>query len=879
MKESTTQKISIGSSENRYNPIEIEARWQEKWNKNQLHLTQEPFEGQETFYALSMFPYPSGNLHMGHVRNYVITDVIARLQRMRGSAVLHPMGWDGFGLPAENAAIERKINPAEWTFKNIDQMRAQLDRLGLSIDWDRQQTTCHESYYKWTQYLFLELFEAGLAFQKEATVNWDPIDQTVLANEQVDSDGRSWRSGAIAEKRELKQWFLRITDYAEDLLEGLKELKGWPEKVRTMQSNWIGKSKGAEIKFKLEVESQPTISIFTTRPDTLYGVSYIVMSPEHPMVEKTISKDNLIELRAYRNKLKKITLDERLSNSHVITGMPLGTKAINPINGMKVPIWIADYVLLDYGTGIVMGVPAHDERDYKFAKKYNLPIQDVIERPAMENHIETSPPWTGEGLLINSDKYNGTESHKAKDLIVEQGIKDGWAEEKIKYRLRDWLISRQRYWGCPIPIIHCNNCGSIPANRKDLPIKLPTNINLNSKGGSPLENEQNWKKVDCPKCGKDAKRETDTMDTFICSSWYYLRFADPKNTESPFTNEEIGKWLPVSQYVGGIEHAILHLLYARFITRAIYDRGLINIKEPFDKLLTQGMVQGLTYKNPRSGKYIKYDEVSCKDNPKDPQTGEELEILYEKMSKSKYNGIDPASVIDNYGADTARMFILFKAPPEKDLEWDDADVEGQYRFLQRVWKLAETSKNEIKKMNLDINVFSPSTISIKDLSVKELELRRNVHYAIKAITNDLDGSSQLNTAISELMKLSNNMANIISYSRPEVVLEAISVFIRLLAPFAPHISEEIWYKLGGKESVHKQSWPIYDKDATIQDSFDLVIQIKGKVRGQIKVPIESSKETLEELALASEAAKKWLGNLPPKRIIVVPGKLVNIVPQ
>ena len=802
---------------------------------------------------------------MGHVRNYVITDVIARVQRMRGDAVLHPMGWDAFGLPAENAAIERKIEPGVWTDSNIAQMRGQLGRLGLSIDWNRELATCHSDYYRWTQWLFLELHAGGLAYQKDATVNWDPVDQTVLANEQVDAEGRSWRSGALVEKRDLRQWFLRITNYADALLDDLDQLKGWPERVRTMQANWIGRSIGAEIDFQVETYPGLSVTVFTTRPDTLFGVSYLVLAPDHALVDQLTTSDERISVTAFRDLMAELSQDERTSDDQPKRGVPTGAFAINPANGESIPIWIADYVLADYGTGAVMGVPAHDVRDFAFARQHELPVQRVIEVPGTNEHLNDGEAWTGPGTLIHSAGFSGLTNEEAKTAITNHGAENGWARAKRQYRLRDWLISRQRYWGCPIPIIHCDDCGAVPVPRNQLPVELPTGIDLNGAGGSPLARAEDWVSVSCPKCGKPARRETDTMDTFMCSSWYYLRFADPHNQDLPFDATSVNRWLPVKQYVGGIEHAILHLLYARFFTKALNDRDLLETNEPFERLLTQGMVQGTTYRNPRTGRYVSPSVVADESNPLDPDDGGALEVLFEKMSKSKHNGVDPAAVIDRYGADTARMFILFKAPPEKDLEWDDADVEGQFRFLQRLWRLVDSEVNHDEA--------SPAT------GESDSDIRRAVHQAIKAVGEDLSDDFQFNTAISELMKLSNALSSGLAQASKGVRQEAMSALVRLLAPFAPHLAEEFWQRLGGQNSVHIQPWPDHDPDALVMQSIEVVIQVKGKVRGSMSVAVDCSKEELERLALASDVAKRWLEGKPPRRVIVVPGKLVNLVPS
>ena len=853
-------------NDQRYEPREVEAYWQKEWANDDLYRTNTEVNKENTFYALSMFPYPSGSLHMGHVRNYVITDVLARYKRMKGLNVLHPMGWDSFGLPAENAAIERETSPSTWTDKNISQMKNQLDRLGLSIDWSKEVTTCKEDYYKWTQYIFNQLHKNNLAYQKKATVNWDPIDQTVLANEQVDAEGKSWRSGAKVEKKELNQWFLRITSFAEDLNKDLVTLNDWPDRVRVMQKNWIGKSIGAEITFDIK-NSDQKITAFTTRIDTVYGVSYLVLASNHPLIDQLISSNDIDKLNDFRQTQEKLSDLERNSDTRQKLGMYLGVDAINPANNKEIPIWIGDYVIMEYGTGAVMGVPAHDSRDYQFAKSYDLPIQYVIKPNIGEDESYLNAEFVDKGIMINSDKFNGIESDIAKTKILEFGSNSNWAKPKITYKLRDWLISRQRYWGCPIPIINCKKCGQVRVPDNDLPVVLPIDIKLTGKGKSPLTTKSEWINTCCPKCGTDAKRETDTMDTFMCSSWYFLRYINPDNCEKPFLKSEIDKWLPVKQYVGGIEHAILHLLYSRFLTKALKRCGLINIDEPFKKLLTQGMVQAVTFKNPNTNKYFSKDQIKDIDNPKDPLTGENIEIIYEKMSKSKYNGVDPSVVIDKYGADTARMFILFKAPPEKDLEWDDSDVEGQYRFIQRLWKFVI---NTFKLTN------NNSRSNIEKEKSKDEEALRLINIAIKEITDDLD-NLQFNTAISELMKVVNGLSLIVNYCSNETLNKVISILVKITSPFSPHIAEELWKTIGNTQSIHLQSWPEFDASAIEQDTFKLMIQINGKVRGSINASKNLSKEKLEDLAIKTEAAIKWMDGKEPKRIIVVPNKLVNIV--
>ena len=880
------------SESSRYQPQAIETGWQRAWLENGLHDTPELKPGAEAFYALSMFPYPSGNLHMGHVRNYVITDVVARVQRLRGKTVLHPMGWDAFGLPAENAAIERGVDPGAWTDLNIASMREQLNQLGLSIDWDREVATCHADYYRWTQWLFLQFLESGLAYQKDATVNWDPIDQTVLANEQVDSEGRSWRSGALVEKRKLRQWFLKITDYAQQLLDDLNQLEGWPERVRTMQANWIGRSTGAELQFTVvdagAHDTAERITVFTTRPDTIFGASYVVLAPEHPLVAELTTAEQQIAVEAFCDLVSRQSEQERTAEDKPKRGVPIGAQVRNPATGELIPIWIADYVLAEYGTGAVMGVPAHDQRDFLFARHYELPVQQVIIPEGSDEHAFEGGAWTEAGVLIHSGRFDGLPSGEAKQAITAAAEAEGWGREKVQFRLRDWLISRQRYWGCPIPVIHCDSCGVVPVPEDQLPVELPRDVAFSGKGGSPLAQLESWVTVNCPCCGKPAKRETDTMDTFMCSSWYYLRYSDAKNTKLPFSKEAVNSWLPVDQYVGGIEHAILHLLYSRFFTKVLRDRGLLSFDEPFTRLLTQGMVQGITYKNPHSGKYIAPADVADPTDPRDPASGEVLETFYEKMSKSKYNGVDPAVVIDKYGADTARMFILFKAPPEKDLEWDDADVEGQFRFLQRIWRLVDGACE--RGLSLAAGAGGPEAVAqalaAGSLNPAEQELRRAVHTAITEISDDLDGDYQFNTAVSELMKLSNAMGTHLEASGEVYACEALRTLMILLAPFAPHLAEELWLKLGGRNagdalsasSIHAQRWPSADASALVRDTVPLVIQIKGKVRGNLEVPADADKATLEKLALESDIAAKWLEGKTPSRVIVVPGKLVNLVP-
>ena len=855
-----TSENTDNRATNLYKPSDIEGKWQKIWEDDNLYNTDEQSTNKEKFYALSMFPYPSGNLHMGHVRNYVITDLIARFQRFQGKVVLHPMGWDAFGLPAENAAIERGINPDKWTKQNIAHMKSQLKLLGLSVDWDREFATCDENYYVWTQFLFLELHKAGLVYQKESEVNWDPIDNTVLANEQVDSEGKSWRSGAIVEKKLLTQWFLKITDYAEELLQDLEKLNEWPERVKIMQENWIGKSIGANINFKIKEFKKKKIQVFTTRPDTLFGVTYLAISVNHPLI-KNISDNKIL------SKLEnlKIYLQESKDKDQKKIGIPTNLIAINPVNSKEIPIWIASYVLDEYGTGAVMGVPAHDERDFEFAKLNSIDIKQVIIKDKDKITSELTNAFTDNGFLINSNNFDGLNNSDAKKQISEHGERNGWAENKIQFRLRDWLISRQRYWGCPIPIIKCTNCGSVPVNKKDIPVKLPNEIKISSNKINSLGSNKSWINTTCPKCGNLASRETDTMDTFMCSSWYFLRYPSSKSLTKPFEKEKINKWLPVDQYVGGVEHAILHLLYARFLTKALRDNNLFDIDEPFKRLLTQGMVQSAAYKNSITGKYISPTDIKDITDPKDPKDNSKLEVLFEKMSKSKYNGIDPESVIKKYGADTARMFILFKAPPEKDLEWGDSDVEGQYRFLCRIWKLfLDYSNNDI------------SHEANKLKKENESSLLKSINIAIKEISNDIK-NNQFNTAISELMKFYNSISSNLNHVNKDLRREALMKFCILLAPFAPHISDEIWHLIGNSKSVHLEQWPVFDEDALKENSYELVIQINGKVRDKINVEINISDDEIKEKTLIRPNVKKWIDKKTIRKIIIVKGRIINIV--
>lgn len=822
-----------------YFPQEIEKEWQKVWEDNKFGKTYDDSD-KPKYYALSMFPYPSGKLHMGHVRNYTITDVIARFKKMHGFNVLHPIGWDSFGLPAENAAIQHNENPEKWTDENISYMKMQLKKLGLMYDWDREVATCKPDYYKWTQWLFLQLYKKGLAYKKEAAVNWCDECATVLANEQV-IDGKCWRCDSVVEKKYLSQWFLKITDYAEQLLQDIDKLEGWPDSVKTMQRNWIGKSQGAILKFKVKEIEGLEIPVYTTRPDTVYGITYLVVAPEYKDIEKLTTPEQKEAVEAYRANARKMTEIERLSTERVKTGVPLGTHAINPFNGEEFPLWTADYALVEYGTGAVMAVPTHDERDFDFAKKYNLPMKVVIQNPENPSGCKDAA-YTDPGVLVNSEEFNGMENEKAKKAITQKAVDGGYGEFKTQYRLRDWLISRQRYWGAPIPIVYCEKCGPQPVPEDQLPVKLPEDVDFKVVGKSPILTSKTFLETTCPVCGGKATRETDTMDTFICSSWYYLRYADAKNSNAPFSKELVNKWLPVDQYVGGIEHAILHLLYSRFFTKALKDLGLLDFDEPFKNLLTQGMV--------------------LKDGS--------------KMSKSKGNTVDPDEIFENYGADTARLFILSDSPPARDFDWSDAGVEGCYKFLNRVWRLYAS-----QQQNLILNYKLPEDVS--SLSKENNDLVRTTHIAIKGITQDISNEFQFNTVISKYREFVNAIYDYagkkseFSEEDKNVFSFAMVTLLKLMAPTTVHLTEELYHQMGGKGSIHETQWPEYDDKLAKTAAITLVVQINGKVKDKIEVDSESSKEELEKAAMASEKIKEAIDGKQIVKTIVVPGRLVNIV--
>ncbi|MFA5113394.1 MAG: leucine--tRNA ligase [Candidatus Margulisiibacteriota bacterium] len=809
-----------------YAPAQLEPKWEAEWEKQGLFRT--PDKPGLKYYDLVMFPYPSGNLHMGHVRNYAIGDVIARYKRLQGFSVLQPIGWDAFGMPAENAAIKNKTHPEPWTDSCIARMKKQLKRLGISYDWDREVNTSKPDYYKWTQRLFLLMHERGLAYRKKATVNWCPSCATVLANEQVVKEDKCWRCDSTVEQRDLEQWFFKITVYADRLLADLEKLTGWPEPVKIMQRNWIGKSEGVEINFKLQTSNLQTktnitdLKIYTTRPDTLFGVTYMVLAPEHPLALE-LSKGTPQEkaVREYIEKVQHESTRERAVSTGK-EGVFTGGYAVNPANGETVPIWTADYVLMGYGTGAVMAVPTHDQRDFEFAKAHNLPLKLVIRPETGDPRPETmKEAFVDEGIMVNSGEFNGLRSAEALEKIGDKfGV---WQE---KYKLRDWLVSRQRYWGAPIPIIYCSKCGVVPVPAKDLPVKLPMDVKFTGEGASPLTQSKAFLEAKCPKCGGPGRRETDTLDTFNCSSWYYFRYADPHNDQEPFGKEKAKQWLPVDQYIGGIEHAILHLLYSRFFTKVLFDAGWSNTDEPFTNLLTQGMV--------------------VKDGA--------------KMSKSKGNVVDPDYIVERYGADTARLFILFASPPEKELEWSDQGVEGSFRFLNRVWRLV-TEKSEIRNSKLETNQKSEAENS---------KLLRKLHQTIKGVTEDIDRFS-FNTAIAKMMELTNTM-----YEIPPSP-QSLAPLLVMLAPFAPHLAEELWHQLGNKDSVCSQPWPMYDAELAKESELTIAVQVNGKLRDTITVPADAKEELVKEKALASEKVKTNLAGKQVVKQIYIPQKLLNIV--
>lgn len=801
-----------------YNFKKIEKKWQQKWAEDNQYKTDTTDTSKPNYYTLEMFPYPSGKIHMGHVRNYSIGDVVARFKKMEGYNVLHPMGWDSFGLPAENAAIKHGIHPHKWTMENIEDMKGQLKLLGLSYDWEREVATSTPEYYRFTQEIFLKFLEAGLAYKKKSFVNWCPSCETVLANEQV-VQGQCERCDTVVVKKDLEQWYFKTTAFAEELLNDLDKLDGWPEKVKTMQKNWIGKSEGAELVFDVD-GTDKSMTVYTTRPDTTYGVTFMVLAPESELVQELVAGTEYEEdVNAFIAKMHTKTEIERTSSDVEKEGMFIGKYVINPVNGKKIPVWIANYVLADYGTGAIMAVPAHDDRDGDFAKKYDLEVIPVIDE---------------DNKMINSEEFNGMDASEAFEKIVEKLAKDNRGKKTTNYRLRDWLLSRQRYWGCPIPVVYCDDCGIVPVDKKDLPVLLPTDVEFTGKGDSPLTTSQAFKTTPCPHCGKEARREVDTMDTFVDSSWYFLRYIDPKNTEEPFSTEMVNKWMPVDQYIGGVEHAIMHLLYARFFIKAFKSMGMVDFDEPFKNLLTQGMVL----------------------------------MDGSKMSKSKGNTVSPLEIIDEYGADTARLFVLFAAPPERDLDWSEQGVEGCFRFINRVYRLVDELA-EIAKSNAEV----------KAVTKEDKAMRLVIHSTLKKVTTDLSEKFGFNTAIAALMELINEMYKYkeLDTRNEGIIREGIETIVTILAPFTPHVGEELWTMIGKEGSVFDISWPKYDEAALVQDEVEVIVQVNGKLRAKISMDANISKEDMEKVALENDKVKAAIEGKNIVKVIAVPKKLINIV--
>jgi len=830
----------LGVVEERYPFKEIESKWQNKWKCTKDYKVATD-QGKPKYYCLEMFPYPSGALHMGHLRVYTIGDVIARFKRRLGYNVLHPMGWDAFGLPAENAAIEHGTHPAEWTKNNIAKMKSQLTRLGTSYDWDREVTSCLPDYYRWTQWLFLHFYHQGLAYRAKAPVNWCPQCATVLANEQVEG-GACWRCDTPVVSKELEQWFFKITAYADRLLEDLEDL-GWPERVKVMQENWIGRSEGVEVDFPVKGR-EDKIRIFTTRADTLYGVTYMVLAPEHPLVEELVRGTRYEkDVMDFVARVARMNTADRVAGEGKKEGLFTGAYAVNPLNGEEVPIWVGDYVVMEYGTGAIMAVPAHDQRDFEFARQYGLPIRVVIQPEGWELVAEEmTEAVTDPGVMVNSGPFTGLPSQEGIKKVAAYLEERGIGRKKVNYRLRDWLISRQRYWGAPIPIVYCDGCGIVPVPEEELPVMLPEKVKFRASGPSPLARHQEFVNTSCPKCGKPARRETDTMDTFMCSSWYYLRYTSPWTSRRPWEEEDVNYWMPVDQYIGGIEHAILHLLYSRFFVKVLYDSGLVQAKEPFANLLTQGMV-------------IKEGA---------------------KMSKSKGNIVSPDEILEKYGADTARLFILFAAPPEKDLDWNERGVEGCARFLNRVWRLVRRLEDKVPPLGAN------GASGRGDADGDDAALERSLHQTIKKVTEDVSERFNFNTAISAIMELVNETYSYLEKREESqwnlgLLRETLEGITLVLAPFAPHIGEELWHRLGHKDSVHLCPWPGFDPEKVKAREVTVVVQVNGRVRDRMLVAAETSERDLREMALERERVKKHLSGKKVVKVITVPQKLVNIV--
>ena len=858
----------------RYYPEQVEAEARKFWDEhNAFRVTADP--DREKFYCLSMFPYPSGRLHMGHVRNYTIGDVISRYQRMRGKNVLQPMGWDAFGLPAENAAIQNNVPAAKWTYENIEYMRDQLKRMGFAYDWERELATCHPEYYRWEQWLLTRLFEKGLMYKRMAEVNWDPVEQTVLANEQVDSEGRGWRSGALVERREIPHWFLKITDYAEELLAELDRLDGWPDEVRKMQRDWIGRSEGLELDFGVE-GSEEKLRIYTTRPDTLFGVTFMAVAAAHPLAREAARDD--AELAAFIEECRTGRTSEAAMETMEKRGMRIGRNAVNPMNGEAVPIFAANYVLMGYGTGAIMGVPGHDFRDHEFARENGLEIRQVV-APAdgSEMDIQAEAYVSYDIVTVNSGKFTGLSFRDAFDRIGEDVEGRGIGERTIRYRLRDWGISRQRYWGCPVPMVHCDSCGEVPVPDEDLPVVLPEDVE-HVGHGSPLTRMPEFLDTTCPSCGGKAQRETDTLDTFVESSWYYARFVCP-NDDQRMLDDTANYWLPVDQYVGGIEHAVLHLLYARFFHKLLRDAGLVNSDEPFTNLLTQGMVVAETYYREHDGKVTYYApaEVETVHDAKGKVTGATLKRdgkpvivgRVEKMSKSKNNGVDPQAMVDKYGADTVRLYMMFTSPPDQKLEWSDSAVEGAFRFLKKLWKLVYQHARDA----------APGAPDASSLDGEQRALRRKVHETIAKVSDDVGRRYTFNTAIAATMELVNALAKSGDESEQgrAVMREGLDAVVLMLAPIVPHAAHVLWRALGHETAVIDERWPVADESALERDAIDLVVQVNGKLRGHISVSKSADRKTIESEALENPNVQRFVEGRTIRKLIVVPGKLVNVV--
>ena len=801
-----------------YNFKEVESKWQKIWKDNNQYKMDTAQTEKPNYYTLEMFPYPSGKIHMGHVRNYSIGDVVARFKKMEGYNVLHPMGWDSFGLPAENAAIKHGIHPHKWTMENIEEMKEQLNLLGISYDWDKEVATSTPEYYRFTQEIFLKFLEHGLAYKKKSYVNWCPSCETVLANEQV-VQGACERCKATVLKKDLEQWYFKTTEFAEELLNDLDTLDGWPEKVKTMQKNWIGKSTGADLVFDID-GTDKSMTVFTTRPDTTYGVTYMVLAPEHELVKELVAGTEYeADVEAFVKKMHTMTEIERTAADVEKEGMFIGRYVINPLNGKKVPLWIANYVLVEYGTGAIMAVPAHDERDRDFAEKYNLDIIDVI---------------TEDNKMIDSEEFNGLDASEGFEGIIDKLEKEGRGKRTINYRLRDWLVSRQRYWGCPIPVVYCDECGIVPVKKEDLPVLLPTDVEFTGKGESPLTTSKQFMSTTCPHCGKPARREVDTMDTFVDSSWYFLRYVDSNNENEPFSKELVNRWHPVDQYIGGVEHAIMHLLYARWFVKAFKSMGMVDFNEPFKNLLTQGMVL----------------------------------MDGSKMSKSKGNTVSPMDIIDEYGADTARLFVLFAAPPERDLDWSEQGVDGCFRFLNRVYRLVDELADVVKK-----------DVEFGELNSQDKDMRYTIHSTLKKVTADLSEKFGFNTAISALMELINDMYKYkeLDNINEAVIKEGVQTIVTIIAPFAPHLGEELWTMIGKEGSVFDIDWPKYDEKSLLKEEIEVVVQVNGKVRGKLTVNSNISKDEMEKVALEDEKIKGLVEGKTIVKVVAVPKKLVNVV--